>query len=310
MPRAHQRPQSHALARVAAALVVVVLLGSCDLFTSRPTPSPTETASATPSTRPRLELSTYQYALQTKGKIRIAVKDGDAPMIKRGSSAYDGFEADIARELAKAIWGQKDDPNARIEWVSVDDSTRVSALTSSQADVTIAQLVISDDLRKTIDLSDTYLKTGQRLLVKKTNDDIKEVADVASGEETVCAVKGSAAEQNLRRITNDRAKILTLDTLDFCLQALASGAADAYTSEEIVLMSLVAKDPSLKIVAKPFTEDRLAIGIKKNASADRQGFLEFVNGALLHIVADRTWARLYEKHVLPLSGLAKQIPTD
>ena len=50
--------------------------------------------------------------------------------------------------------------------------------------------------------------------------------------------------------------------------------------------------------------------IKKSANADRQGFREFVNGALLRIVADRTWARLYANYLLPVSGLAKQIPTD
>jgi ABC-type amino acid transport substrate-binding protein len=297
--------------RVAALLITAALLTSCDLFTTtRPSPSPTETATATASTRPRLELSTYAYALQTKGKIRVAVRDGEMPLITRTAGGYDGFEAELARELAKAIWGQKDDPNTHIEWISVDNSTRISALTSNQADITIAQLVTSDELNKTLDLSDTYLKTGQRFLVKKSNDQIKETADVASGEQTVCAVKGSAAEQNLRRVTNDRAKILTLDTLDFCLQALASGAADAFTSEEVVLMPLAFKDANLKIVAKPFTEDLLAIGIKKNANADRQGFLEFVNGALLHIVADRTWARAYANYILPLSGLPKQIPSD
>ena len=293
------------------AVLAAALLTSCGLFgTPAPSPAPTETATATASTRPRLELSTYQYALQTKGKIRVAVKDGGMPIIMRTAGGYDGFEAELAREVAKAIWGEKDDPNTHIEWVSVDDSTRVSALTSNQADITIAQLVTSDDLKKTIDLSDTYLKTGQRFLVKKSNEDIKETADVASGEETVCAIRGSAAEANLRRITNDRAKILSLDTLEFCLQALASGAADAFTSEEIVLIGLAFKDPNLKIVAKPFTEDLLAIGIKKNANAERQGFREFVNGALLRIVADRTWARLYANYLLPVSGLAKQIPTD
>jgi ABC-type amino acid transport substrate-binding protein len=298
--------------RLAALLIAATLISSCDLFAGVPKPSPSAQASATASasTRPRLELSTFQYALQTKGKIRIAVKDGDPLMIKRASGTYEGFEADLARELARAIWGQKDDPNAHIEWISVDTSTRVATLTSNQADITIAQLVTTDDLKKTIDLSDTYLKTGDRFVVKKTNDQIKETADVASGDQTVCAVKGSPAEQDLRRITNDRAKILVLDTVDFCLQALASGAADAFTADELTLMGLVSKDANLKIVAKPYTEDRLAFGIKKNVNADRQGFLEFVNGALLRIVADRTWARLYEKDVLPLSGLPKQIPTD
>jgi len=231
-------------------------------------------------------------------------------MSTRRANGYDGFEADLAREIAKAIWGSNDDPDTHLEWISVDASTRVAALTSDQADITIAGLTITDDAAKVIDLSDTYLGTGQRFLVKKTNDQIKEVIDVASGEQTVCAIKGSVWDQNLRRVTNDRAKILELDTLEFCVQALASGAADAITSDELVLLGLTFKDPTTKVVAKPFTEDRLAIGIKKNANAARQGFIEFVNGVLLRLVADRTWAKLYEKDITPLSGDKKQLPTD
>jgi polar amino acid transport system substrate-binding protein len=299
-------------ARVAALAVAAALVVACTPPVVQPTPTPTAAASPT-AARPRLELSTYEYALQTKGKMRVAIRDGagNTPLSTRTSAGkIEGFEADIAREVAKAIWGPKDDPDSHIEWVSVDDSTRVAALTSNQADIAIAALAITDDLRKVIDLSDAYYRTGQRFLVKKTNDQINEIADVASGDQTVCAVKGSAAEQNLRKVTNDRAKILELETLDFCMQALSTGAADAITGDELVLFGLVAKDPSTKVVAKTFTDDRLGIGIKKSASADRQGFLDFVNGALLKIVADRTWAKLYETHITPLTGDKKQIPTD
>lgn len=299
-------------ARTLVTVLAAVLMGSC-IFgpdTIKPSPSPSPTISAGP-TRPKLELSTYQYALQAKGKIRVGIRDSGPPMSTRNASGkYDGFEADLARELAKAIWGAADDPDAHIEWVSVDATTRIGALAGDQTDVTIAGLVTSDDTRMAIDLSDTYLKTGQRLLVKRTNDEIKEVADVASGEQTVCAVKGSAADSNLRTVTNDRAKILELDTLEFCLQALASGAADAVTDDELVLYGLAFKDPTTKVVARPFGDDRLALGLKKNVNAGRPGFLDFVNGVLLTIVADRTWAKLYEKDIAPLSGVKKQLPTD
>ncbi len=243
--------------------------------------------------------------------MRVGVRDNAAPMSARVSGGkYDGFEPDIAREIARAIWGPNEDPDAHIEWVPVDDSTRVSALTSSQADITIAALTIEDDARKLIDLTDTYLRTGQRLLVKKSNEQIKEIVDVTSGDQTVCAVKTSQAELDLRRVTNDRAKVLPLDTLDFCVQALQSGAADAFTHDELVLVGVAAKDPSLKIVGKPFTEKLLGIGIKKNVSADRQGFREFVNTALLTIVANRTWAKIFEKHLTPITGDRRQLPTD
>jgi putative glutamine transport system substrate-binding protein len=243
--------------------------------------------------------------------MRVGVRDTSAPFAARAARGkYEGFEADIAREIARAIWGTRDDPDSHIEWVSIDASTRVAALTSDQADIVLAALPIDDDTQKVIDVSDPYYKDGQRLLVKKTNDEIKELVDAASGEETVAAVKGSAWEANLRRITNERAKILPLESVDFCLQALTSGAADAYTQDEAGLVTIVAKDPTLKIVSKQFTEDRLGIGIKKSVSADRQGFREFVNAALLRIVADRTWAGLYERYVTPITGEKKQLPTD
>ncbi len=298
------------LTRAAVPLLTAALFSSCIFGPDTTKPSPSPTVSAGP-TRPKLELSTYQYALQTKDKIRVGIRDIGPPMsTRRADGKYDGFEADLAREIAKAIWGASDDPDTHIEWISVDASTRMTALTSDQSDITIAGLTITDDTAKVVDLSDTYLKTGQRFLVKKTNDQIKEVIDVASGEQTVCAIKGSVWDQNLRRVTNDRAKILALETLEFCVQALTSGAADAITSDELVLLGLAFKDPNTKVVAKPFTDDRLAIGIKKNADAERQGFRDFVNVVLLRLVADRTWAKLYEKDVTPLSGDKKQLPTD
>jgi polar amino acid transport system substrate-binding protein len=300
------------LARIVTTFLAALTLSSCfapNVTQPTPTPAPLPTASAGP-TRPRLELSTYQYALQTKNKIRVGVRDNAAPYSSRSGSSYAGFEPDIAREIARAIWGSIDDPNTHIEWIAIDDATRISALTSNQADIVVAGLMVNDANKKLIDLSDGYYKDGQRLLVKKTNDQIKELADVADGEETVTVVKGTPWEDNIRRITNDRTKVLPLDTLDFCMQALASGAADAFTQDEAALIGLTIKDATVKLVGKQFTDDQLGIGIKQNVSADRQGFREFVNNALLKIVADRTWAKFYETHITPVTGEKKQLPTD
>jgi ABC-type amino acid transport substrate-binding protein len=300
------------IARIVTALFAALLLSSCfapNVTQQTPTPTAASTTSAGP-TRPRLELSTYQYALQTKNKIRVGVRDSAAPYSTRSGSSYTGLEPDVAREIARAIWGPNDDPNTHIEWVSVDDSTRLSALTGNQADIVVAGLVINDANKKLIDLSDPYYKDGQRLLVKKTNDLIKEIVDLTSGDQTVTVVKGSAWEANVRRVTNDRAKVLPLDTLEFCAQALGSGAADALTQDEAALVGLALKDATVKIVGKQFTDDLIGVGIKQNVSADRQGFREFVNNALLKIVADRTWAKLYETYVAPVTGEKKQLPTD
>lgn len=302
-----------ASSRAAVLLIAALALGGCDLF-QKATPSPTPTATAAPTTtRPRFELSTYQYALQTKGKIRIAIRDSAVPPLATRTSAgkIEGFEADLGREIARAIWGPNEDPESHIEWISVDDSTRVSALTSNQADISLAALLITDDARKVVDLSDTYLHTGPRLLVKKTNDTIKQPSDVASGEQTVCAVKQGRPEAELKKITNGGAKVLELENLDFCMQALSSGAADAVAADETTLFGVVWKQPAdVKIVGNRFADDNLGIGIKKTAAGDRTGFRQFVNEALLKIVADRTWAKVYAKDLAPVTGETKQLPTD
>lgn len=296
---------------LALAAVVAALLIACQ---PQVTPSPTPATASPSPTRPRFELSTYEYALQTKGKIRVAVRDAGFPPLtqpRSGSGKMAGFEPDLAREIAKAIFGTTDDPDTHLEWISVDDSTRVSALTSLQADLSIAAIALTDDTKKVIDLSDPYLTVAQRLLVKKTNDQIKEIADVATGENTVCAQQGSRSEEELRKVTNERAKILPLRTFDFCMQALASGAADAVVSDEVQLFGVMTKQPNdFRLAGRPFGAQQLAIGMKKNAAGDRTGFREFVNTALLGIVADRRWARLYETHITPLSGEKKQLPTD
>src|SRR4051812_36805105 len=302
------------IVRIFTALLSAIVVTSCVFGSPVVNPSPSETATATASagpSRPKLELSTYEYALQTRGKIRVGLRDSAAPFATRGANGkYDGLEADVAREIARAIFGTADDPDSHIEWISIDMSTRVAALTSNQADIVLAAFTMDDETRKTIDVSDAYYKDGQRLLVKKTNEDVKELVDVANGEDTVTALKGSAWEANILRVTNDRAKVLPLDSVEFCIQALTSGAAEAYTQDEAALVSLVVKDTNLKIVGKPFTEDTLGIGMKKSASADRQGFKEFVNGALLKIVADRTWAKIFEKYITPVTAEKKQLPTD
>lgn len=296
----------------AAALIAAALVASCQQ-TVQPTPTPTVRSTVA---RPHFELATYMYSLQTKGRIRVAIRANALPLSDQPASGAtagkaQGFEPDLAREIAKAIFGTADDPDRHIEWISVDDATRVSALTSAQADISLAAIAISDETKKTIDLSDPYLTVGQRLLVKKANDQIKDIADVATGEQTVCAVKDSKSETELKKITNDRAKVLELSTFDFCKQALATGAADAIVSDEVTLLALVAKQPDdLKLVGRAFATEGLGIGVKKNAAGDRQGFREFLNTTLLAIVADRTWARLYQQDVAPVSGETKQLPTD
>jgi ABC-type amino acid transport substrate-binding protein len=287
--------------RLVALAVVGISLVACFLDSS---PAPTATPTAT-SPRPRFELATYMYALQTKGKIRIGALDNAAPFSSREPSGrYSGFEPDLGRELAKAIFGPQQDFDTVIEWVSVDSSTAITALTSAQADVVIARVPITEERAAVIDLSDTYFITGERILVRSTNDEIKDLADLDT--KTVCVQSGSSVVAHLQN-RNDAVRTLPLDTYGSCLGALRQGQVDAIGADEVTLWRLMGQDPNTKIVGHAVLEDRYGIGAKKNTS-DRQGFGPFLNTWLSGAIRDGTWGRLYAQHITPLSKQTETTP--
>lgn len=245
------------------------------------------------------------YALQTKGKIRIGALDNAAPFSTRETNGrYSGFEPDLGRELAKAIFGPRQDIDSVIEWISVDRSTAATALTSAQADLVVARLAATEERAATIDLSDPYFMTGERILVRSTNDEIKDLADLDT--KTVCVQAGSGVEEHVVN-ANESARTLALDTYGSCVGALQLGQADAIGADEATLWALARQDPNTKIVGHPLVAEHYGIGLKKNAS-DRQGFLSFVNTWLAGVIRDGTWGRLYAQHITPLSRDNKTSP--
>lgn len=246
------------------------------------------------------------YTLQTKGKIRIGVLDNAAPFSARDASGrYVGFEPDLGRELARAIFGARQDIDAVIEWVPVDSSTAIASLTNGQADAVLARLAASAEGAAAVDQSDPYFTTGERILVRSNNDEIKDLPDLDT--KTVCVLSGTPVADHVED-ANAFARTLPLDSYAACVGALQQGQADAIGADELTLWTLQQKDPNTKIVGRPVTVERYAVASKKSASGDRQGFAPFLNTWLAALVRDGTWARLYAQHVAPLSHETRTSP--
>src|SRR5919198_1560429 len=259
--------------------------------------TPTGTASAAP----KFEITSFMYSVQVRGKVRIGTQEDNPPFSVKNPATgkWEGFDVDTGRELAKAIFGSQDDPDKVIDWVAVTSQTRIPALTDNKADVIIKTFTINEERKKQIDFSDVYFRTGQRILVKKSNDAIKEVADLNG--KTFCAQRGSTSEQNVTKVA-PQAKFFPAGSYPECLLALQQGSVEAVSTDETILFGLVRQDPNTKIVGKYFSDEPYGIGVKKNDNGDRNAFVPFLNTWLANIVKDGTWAKLYEKHISPVSG--------
>src|SRR5207247_9615095 len=110
---------------VAFRLVLTSIAAACTSPST--TPSPTVAASSSASTRPHFDLATYQYSLQTKGKIRIGTQEDNPPFSVKNPATgkWDGFDVAYGRAIASAIVGDTDDPYKNIDDVAVTSWSHV-----------------------------------------------------------------------------------------------------------------------------------------------------------------------------------------
>ncbi|MBI2773311.1 MAG: glutamate ABC transporter substrate-binding protein [Chloroflexi bacterium] len=291
---------------IALGAAMAVLAAACG-GGAQPQASASAAATATAATKPKFELATYMYSIQTKGKIRVGTREDNVPFgLKNPTTGkYEGFDIDIVREFTKAIFGKDADadPDKFIEFVPVVSATRIPTLNDNKADIVAATFTINDERLKQIDFSTVYFRTGQKILVKKTTTNINAVADLNG--KTVCTAKGSTSEQNITKQAKD-AKLLLLDTYPPCLLALQQGQADAVSTDETILFGLVKQDPTTKIVGGYFSDEPYGIGVNKG----REGFVPFLNSVIAAMVADGRWAAIYKKYITPVSGDVKDGPHD
>jgi glutamate transport system substrate-binding protein len=298
------------LAVALLALVALVALAAPRALEAFRPSSGEPSASPAASSPPRFELASYMYALQTRGRIRVGVLDSDLPFGARDAGgARSGFDADLARELALRIFGPRQNADSVIEWVSVTASTVSAALARDEVDVAFARLAAvpaqTGAEPSPIELSDPYFVTGERVLVSAANDEIKELPDLDT--KTVCVQRGTTVGEDVEA-ANAFAKILPLDSLTSCLDALRQGQADAIGAHEVTLWSLRKQDPATKIVGRYVTTERYGIGLKRNSGSDRQGFRPFVDAFIGDTIRDGTWAQLYARYVTPVSADRKSAP--
>lgn len=279
----------------------VVALTSGVLSAQSPAPAASPAASAAPPAPTAAPVVPKNVIpdIKARGKLIVGVKFDvrlfglNNPITKK----VEGFDADLARALGKALLGSED----KVELIEAISANRIPFLQEDKADLVISTMTITDARRQQIDFSDTYYVAGQSLLVPKGSA-IKSVKDLAG--KVVTTVQGSTSEKELIK-QSPTVKPLLLKSYSECFTALQNGQAEAMTTDDIILMGLKSSDPTkFDLVGGQFTTEPYGIGLKKG----RTDLLAFVNDELRKMKTDGRWKALYDKHLKPLSGTSAEPP--
>ncbi|MGS2807243.1 glutamate ABC transporter substrate-binding protein [Nocardia sp. MW-W600-9] len=244
----------------------------------------------TASLRPSTSRGPTIDAIRARGRLIVGLDAGSNLFSFRDplTGRIVGFDADIAREIARDLLGNPD----LIEYRSLASEERERALQDHTVDLIAKTMTITCERRQRVAFSTVYLRADQRVLAVK-NSGINGLADLAG--KRVCVVRGTTSLDHIRR-DQPAATILTVPTWADCLVVLQQRQVDAVSTDDSILAGLAAQDPYTEVVGESISPEPYGIGIPKGDD----DLVRFVNATLERIRNDGTWVRIHRRWLASL----------
>lgn len=237
-------------------------------------------------------------AIAERGRLVVGVDQNTNLFGYRNPSTgqLEGFDIDVAREIARAIFGDPD----RIDLRVVEAKQREPALQSGEVDLVVRTYSITCEREKVVSFSTTYFYANQKILVVKGSG--IDSAAALSGKR-VCTVTGTTSLPALLAL-DAKPVVIAVTSWTDCLVMLQQGQVDAISTDDAVLAGLKQQDPNVEVVGSSIGLEPYGVGVK----LENTDLVRFVNGVLDKMRGDGTWNRLYDAHLQDL-GPAPAPPT-
>ncbi len=232
-----------------------------------------------------LSAATVQAAVDTAAtEVKVGMSGRYFPFTFVKQDKLQGFEVDMWDEI-----GKRND--YKIEYVTSNFSGLFGLLETGRIDTISNQITMTDERKAKYLFADPYVIDGAQITVRKGNDSIKGVDDLAG--KTVAVNLGSNFEQLLRQYDKDgKINIKTYDT--GIEHDVALGRADAFVMDRLSALELIKKTGlPLELAGEPFESIQNAWPFVNNEKG--QKLQAEVNKALAEMRADGTVEKISVK---------------
>lgn len=231
------------------------------------------------------EAGSTMAALNEAGAITIGTKF-DQPLF--GLAGPDGEPVGFDVEIGKIIAAELGIAPDGITWIETVSANREPFIQNGEVDIVVATYTINDTRKEVISFAGPYYEAGQDILVSAGNPEgIEGPEDLA--DKVVCTVTGSTSEVNIREY--ETADVLTTDQYSSCLEPLRTGAAQAVTTDNVILAGLADQsEGEFEVVGNPFTAEPYGIGLGLEDTV----FRDWINDVLEEAYEDGRWAAAWE----------------
>ena len=228
----------------------------------------------------------FMATIEKRGHLIAGVSTGNLNLgyLNPFNDQIQGFEIDLARALAQAIFGNT--PND-LQLKALTADQRIPFVQQGKVDIVVDVVTITPARRRQVCFSTVYYDGGQRVLVPRSSK-AGWLQDL--GGKRVCATKGSAPLDVIKAYPSHPIPFGPPQAID-CLVLLQEGRVAAISTDNAILRGFRAQDPYTRRVGTSLADVPYGMAISK-AHPD---FVRFVNGVLAQMRTDGAWRAIYRR---------------
>jgi ABC-type amino acid transport substrate-binding protein len=240
---------------------------------------------------PKFPTDSYMAKIAQRGTLNVGLKAElqgvgyQNPM----TGKFEGFAVDLGADLAERLF----DGPGHVTYRPVLGVTRIPMLEQGLIDVIIDTIFIMKERWQQVDFAEPYWGAPTRILVARTNNDIRELKDLAG--KRIASTKGSSSERWFRdpSLGYPKVQLVMFDSIAQSIEAIRVGRVDAAMFDEVFGLAAMKASSDFKFVGEPVSYDYYGIAIAKG----HPEFVEFVTRWLRDIKANGKWAAMYKKNL-------------
>jgi polar amino acid transport system substrate-binding protein len=207
-----------------------------------------------------------------------------------------GFDVDIARAMARAIFGSDGHIQFRVVTLGDPKTGEYAQLHAGNVDLVVQTTTITCARMQgpeRMSFSNPYYTAELRLLMPLGDDgkaqnmslaDLKGKIDQNGKPMQVCATLNSTPVAEIKKTLGDASVFQVANALD-CLADLQQGEVDAVYTDDALLRGMESQDPHVAMTTAPAGESQ-PYGIVTNYTSPPNDLTPFVNTALASMIQD------------------------
>jgi glutamate/aspartate transport system substrate-binding protein len=178
-----------------------------------------------------------------------------------------GYSIDLCQRVVAGLQQKLELPQIDVKWVEVNTANRFERVADGTIDLECGTSTITLSRQKQVNFSLMTWADGGSFLVKP-DFSVRALADLTGKK--IAVIQGTTTDRALREALNDRlvnAEVVPVKEHLDGLNAVAKGAADAYASDQTVLVGLaiaVSSQIQLKMAEMQFSFEPYGLTLRRN----------------------------------------------